>query len=374
MKPRTIVHYSDATTYGGVERVVCMLLSRIDRARWRPLLYVHDTPGAEMLVKEAVRLDVECRHLPPPDSAGDIRSLARFCRQLRVDRPDVFHAHLNWPLGARLGVLSAWLARVPYVVATAHLYHPIDGARWARMKQWLQSASIDRYVAVSEEVAHRLEKNLGVDARKVRVVRNGIEVPSGPSPEQEDLRRNLQGGQRRPVVLTVARLHAQKGLRYLLEAAVRLPDVSFAIAGDGPDRDQLTRVAADLGVAERVHWLGHRTDVRALLNASDLFVLPSLYEGLPLSILEAMSEYRPVVATSIPGTKELVSDGATGWLAPPGNGPALADTIAAALSDPKKAAAMAAAAYDLVRTRFSVDAMVKSLEAIYQEDLGALPR
>lgn len=366
MEPRRITHYTDAATYGGVERVISLLLANRDDAHWRPMLYVHRVPGIQRLAAHALDLGIPCRQIPV--LRGSVEQVSQLRKCLMNDRPDAFHAHLNWPLGARFGILAARLARVPYVVATAHLFHPIDGVRWGRAKQWLQAAAIDRYIAVSASVAQCLRENLGVADRKIRVVHNGIEIPAGVSTPKRELRDALLQGRCRKVVLTVARLHAQKGLRDLLDAATRLPDICFVIAGDGPEREQLATLSDSLGLSDRVCWLGHRSDIRDLLAACDLFVLPSINEGLPLSVLEAMSERRPVVATDIPGTNEVVSDNRTGWLAPPGNGAALAARIRSALSDPAQSA-IVEAAHELVRTRFSVTAMTRSTEAIYAEDL-----
>ena len=116
----------------------------------------------------------------------------------------------------------------------------------------------------------------------------------------------------RPIVLTVARLDPQKGHRYLLAAATEVPEAVFALVGEGGERAALENQARTLGVAERVRFLGHRDDVPELLAACDLFVLPSLYEGLPLSVLEAMAAAKPVVATAIDGTTEAVVHEVTG--------------------------------------------------------------
>ena len=173
---------------------------------------------------------------------------------------------------------------------------------------------------------------------------------SGPSKRAMVIRRRLQG-----VAREIARLEAQKGITDLLDAAAMLPDVVFEIAGEGPQRDQLVAKAATLGVADRVRWLGHRDDVPALLAAADLFVLPSLNEGLPLAAMEAMLAGVPIVATDAGGTGEIVRDGITGVLVPPGDPEALSASIRALLSDRPRAARLAIAARELIEDFFGAN-------------------
>jgi glycosyltransferase involved in cell wall biosynthesis len=154
---------------------------------------------------------------------------------------------------------------------------------------------------------------------------------------------------------------------YLLEAAAMVPDALFVFAGDGPERDSLKELARTLGVEGRVRFLGHRKDVPQLLASCDLFVLPSLYEGLPLSVLEAMAAGTPVVATSIRGTDEAVIDGVTGRLVPPEDPVALASAIRTMLTERSLAARLAEAGKTRVREVFSADAMVRGVTQVYDE-------
>jgi glycosyltransferase involved in cell wall biosynthesis len=172
-------------------------------------------------------------------------------------------------------------------------------------------------------------------------------------------------------VLTLARLDPQKGLPYLLRAAAMLPDVSFIVAGEGADRPSLERDARDLGVSDRVAFVGFRTDTRALLARADVVVLPSLNEGLPLAVLEAMAAARPVVATAVGGTPEIVHDRETGLLVPPADPEALARAIGELLADPPLAHRLAEAGRALVRSRLSTAATARGVVEVYEELLAA---
>ncbi len=197
----------------------------------------------------------------------------------------------------------------------------------------MQTASIDRYIAVSNEVKERLRKDMAVPESKIKVVHNGIRLARFSRQTDPELRRELTQGSGRPIVLTPARLHSQKGHIYLLQAAALVPDALFVLAGEGPERRSLEDVAKGLGLETRVRFLGQREDIPDLLACCDVFVLPSLYEGLPLSVLEAMAAGKPVVATRIGGTAEAVVHGVTGMLVPPENPRELAAAIRTLLAD-----------------------------------------
>jgi glycosyltransferase involved in cell wall biosynthesis len=258
---------------------------------------------------------------------------------------------------------------VPAVVASAQLF--IDGPRRARAALWhaVLARCIDRYIAVSQHVAERLRERLGLPAARIRVIPNAVPV-GRPARRDVRLRASVAGDPGRPLVLTVARLHAQKGLPYLLRAASAIPDAVFAIAGEGEEREALESLARSLGIAERVRFLGHRRDVAALLAACDVFVLPSLYEGLPLSVLEAMAAGAPVVATDIGGTNEALTNDDTGVLVPPADAAALARAIQALLADRERARRLAAAARQYVRRHHSAAAMADDVGRVYEELLA----
>lgn len=365
-----MLYYTDGTAFGGVEQALLTLLAGLDRTRWHPLLLHHPEPALAPLLDGARRLDVETRAAPPLGGAWTPMRLARLVRRIRAERPTVFHAHLNWPLACRYGLVAAILARVPAIVATEHLYVEIP---WRRsvLVQRIIALGVDRYVAVSYDLARRLRESLGLPARKIRVVHNGIRLAPFDRPTTPGLRVAPAGADEQPVVLTLARLNEQKGHRYLLEAAAQVPEARFVLAGDGPARAELEARARSLGLAGRVDFLGHRTDVPELLAGCDLFVLPSLFEGHPLSILEAMAAGRPVVATAVGGTAEAVRHGETGLLVPPADPAALAAAIRTILADRPLADRLAVAGRARVRRELAAETMVHRVTEIYDEVLAA---
>ncbi|HKO27572.1 MAG TPA: glycosyltransferase family 4 protein, partial [Solirubrobacteraceae bacterium] len=260
-------------------------------------------------------------------------------------------------------------ARTP-AIATVHLYPRIRPRASARVQHRLL-AHVVHHVAVSQAIACRLVAELGWPPGRVKVVANGVDSRRYAEGADPDLRRSLTGGCGRRLVVTVARLAEQKGLRHLVEAMRLLPDVTLAMVGDGPDRHALETLASGLGVADRIRFLGNRDDVPRLLSAADVFVLPSLWEGLPLALIEAMAARAPIVATSIPGVDEVVADRETALLVPPGDAAALAHAVRRLLDDPTAAARLGHAASLRQAAEFSLDGMVARVEAVYESVLSA---
>jgi glycosyltransferase involved in cell wall biosynthesis len=174
-----------------------------------------------------------------------------------------------------------------------------------------------------------------------------------------------------PVVAVVAGLNNQKGHRYLFEAipsvARRHPQILFLLVGDGHLRESLKTLARELGISRHVEFLGMRHDVPSILQMSDLFVLPSLFEGMPLSVLEAMAAGKAVVATDVDGTKEVVVDGETGYLVPPRNAEQLARRIDDLLSDDDRRRLFGKQGRERVATTFTTEKMAHAYALLYQE-------
>jgi glycosyltransferase involved in cell wall biosynthesis len=367
--PRTVVHFSDSAAFGGTERALLQILAGLDRARWRPVLFHADAPGARQLAEEAAALDVPTRAIAEAEQPSrGVASLPKLVRAFRRERASVFHAHQTWSLSCRYGIVAAALARVPARVASAQLFLEMPRLLRIDAQHALLTRCLHRHIAVSRFVAGRLRDRFGVPADRIVVIPNAVEPPRVVAPDAR-LRVELAGDEATPLALIVARLEAQKGLVYLVDAAAMVPDVVFAIAGEGPDRPALEARAAERGVSSRIRFLGHRRDVPSLLAIADLFVLPSLYEGFPLSVLEAMAAGVPVVATAIGGTDELVSSD-TGTLVAPADPRALAEGIRALLADRDAAAIRAARARQHVLTTHSASAMVASMSALYESLLS----
>jgi glycosyltransferase involved in cell wall biosynthesis len=355
---RSVYYFSDSRQRGGAETALLLLLEHLDRSVWEPtLLYVPCEP-LESVAEDARRLDVEVRAVPT------VRELVRVLRQ---GRPSVFHAHLSWPLAARTQLATAIAARVPALAATYQLFPPGSFGHTASLQGRLLAAGIGRGIAVSDEIADALVERLGWPRRKLEVIRNSVPVDRlGPARDPQ-LRRALTDGSDDFVFLTVARLDAQKGLDVLVRAAASVEGARFVVAGGGVERERLERQAAALGVGAKVAFLGPRDDVASLLAASDAFVLPSLFEGTPLALLEAMAARLPIVATAIAGIEELVTANESALLVAPRDSDALAAALRRIVAEPALRDRLGASARRRVETDFEIETNTRRVMNIYDE-------
>ncbi|MEQ1729852.1 MAG: glycosyltransferase [Vicinamibacterales bacterium] len=310
------------------------------------------------------------------DAGGqvDLAALARLFRLFRRIRPAVVHSHA-FRADAWCS-LAGRMAGVPHLVCTVR-NHDRDVLRMERdrLTASLSAAAAawalrraDAVVAVSEGIAGYVSGE-GVPADRVHVIRNGFDFDRLGG-EARQVRAALGWSPEDVVIGTLAILQPRKGLTYLIEAARSVvaahPRVRFFIAGEGPQRAELEDAIKRYDLAPRVELLGERRDALDLLRASDVFVLPSLFEGLPRSLLEAMAIGVMPVVTDIGGSREAVEDGVSGLVVPAADAPALAAALNRAAGDASLRGRLAAAASDRVRSSFDARATARAHEALYE--------
>ena len=352
---------------GGAERALVALATRLDPARWRVRVVCLGPEAALSRVLrdreiETVCLDVNRRR--PIEAVGRLASALREFRPAIV-QSFLFHANVACRLAARR-------AGRPVVVGGVRVAEREKG--WHLLLERLTAPLTAGVVCVSAGVARHLRRRTGWPARKIAVIPNGIDAArfEGVAPTP---RREIGVDDEASLALFVGRIARQKGVDVLIEAARIVarsrPDWRLALVGEGPSRAEIERSTRDDPLlAGRVRWLGFRDDVPALLKSAALFVLPSRWEGMPNAVLEAMAAGTPVVATRVEGTEELIADGRTGRLVPPGDPEALAGAILGALSDRGEAARWAEAARAVVLRDHGIDAVVARYEALWRRLLA----
>jgi glycosyltransferase involved in cell wall biosynthesis len=364
---RSVYFFTDSQELGGAEQALLMLLERLDPAAWQPTLIYSESPALAPLASQAADLGAAVRPVPPmPLGLTGARRVPGLARELRKARPAVFHAHLSWPLAAKYPLTAAVLARVPAVVATVQLFPQFRLDRSSYLQERLLARGVGRYIAVSHDVARRLRATFGWPSHKIEVIHNAVRLERYGRPVDPELRSQLSGPANRPVVLTVARLDVQKGLDVLLVAATRVSEARFVIAGEGGERRKLEALAGGLALGDRVLFLGHRTDIPELLAASDVFVLPSRFEGSSLAILEAMAAGKPVISSAIGGTDELIVSRESGLLVPSDDADALTAALTRVLVEPELGRRLGAAARARAERHFSAPVMAERVMRVYQ--------
>jgi glycosyltransferase involved in cell wall biosynthesis len=355
----------------GVSRLFSWWFPRYDRARFDVSLcgLKHPEPATEWLGEQGIPVHHLGRGRFDPRILSDLVALARG-RGARV-------LHVHGYAAADFGRLAARAVGAKLVLHE-HFADP-RMPLYQALADRLLSGRTDGAIAVSRSTREFLVRQRFVPEERVRLIWNGAPLDEfAPVPRERALavRRELGLPEDALVVGTIGRLNAQKGHRFLLEAAARLlpsrPDTRVLVAGDGDLLDELRGQAAALGVAGRVVFAGHRTDVPDLLGALDVFCISSLYEGTPLALFEAMAAGKAVVSTSVDGCREVLEDGVTGVLVAPADARALADGLERVLGDAPLRAALGRQALAASR-RYDVRACVDEMQAFY-DDLLARPR
>lgn len=323
-------------------------------------------PGLRLL-RAAAASGARAVALPHP---RDPRFGAEIVDSLQRHPADVFHIHVGTGREDFDGARAARRAGVPAVVQTQHLPWLLTSRRH-RAPFFRGIRTVDRLLAVSHAQCLTYER-IGVPVERMTTVANGIR-PRGPGVGRAAARAALGLDADQPVVLTVGRLTVMKGQRHLVDAvpdlARRFPDVAVVILGQGHLHAQLQAQAVALGVDDRVRLPGHRADARMLLDAADVFVLPSRHEGMPLALLEAMDAGLPVVATRVIGSEEVVVDGQTGLLVRPRDPAALSAAVGRLLADPALRRGYGSAGRRRYRERFTSARMATQTAAVYEQVL-----
>lgn len=350
--------------------MVALDLARGAKARGDDVLFLSPTRGpfTELVEGEGMRF-------LPADVSRTFRvgGAFRLAKTLRRERVDVLHTHT----AIAANTLGRLIGRPMGAAVVSHIhienYLPPNRVRAAVMRT-IDNASArlaSRIVAVSEQTRRALVAQ-GYPAQLIEVVPNGIHpVDHGGNSNGRSLLGSLGVPPEAPVVGEVARLCDAKGQSDLIRAVARLPEVRAVLVGEdlengGAFRARLEREAEQAGVGSRVVFAGYRP-AGPILRELDVFVLPSLIEGMPITVLEAMAHGKPVVATAVGGTPEVVVEGETGLLVPPGDPERLAAAIRSVLDDRELARRMGEAGRIRVAERFSVEAMTRRVLEIYDE-------
>lgn len=351
---------------GGAERVVYELATGLDPKRFLQVvvsLKPADGQIAEELAGSGVRvLSVGMR------TKLDFFALWRLERILKEEAVQMLHTHLFH--ADILGRLAAAKAGVRAVISTAHV---VEG-RFRPWRHWVERATshlVDAEVCVSEAVRRYMLEHGCMPVEKLRVIWNGVDPARFAGPfDRASIRRSLGIRGDEPLLLSVGRLRRQKGhdiaLRAFAIISGRMPSARLLVAGDGPERKRLERLVRRLGLEGRACFIGQRRDVPELLAAADCVLMPSRYEGFGLAVAEAMAAGRPVVASRVDSLMELIEDGVSGLLVEPEDPQALAEGALKVLGSSSLAQSLGARGKARVVERFTLQAMLKAHEELYE--------
>jgi len=376
-----VLHLITRLDRGGSAENTVLTVSGLDKDRFETILATGKTtrltPRASQLGLEKGRdwigIPQLVRDIHP---LKDVQAFIRLLSIIHKGRFDIVHTHSS--KAGILGRLAAHIAGVPIIVHTphGHVFYGYYGPAITRLflvleKIWARFT--DRIITLTEN-GRREHVAFGVAGPdKFVAIPSGVELEPFLSVriDVRKVKKTLGIDLRERVVGSIGRLVPVKGYRYLIQASKwvlrKRPDVTFLLVGDGPLRDELMRLAQRLDVADKFVFAGHREDEPELIAAMDLFVLPSLNEGMGRVLVEAMAEGKPVVATEVGGVADVVVDRQTGLLVPPKDPEAMAEAILKLLQDEKLARRMGVEGRKRVYPRYSAKVMVEKIGRLYME-------
>ena len=372
MTPVVLAELAGSSAYGGGERYLELLFDRLDRTRYRAMLICPE-PGPFVGRMKERGVETHLVHLAPLFNPV---ALWRLTRLLRRERVTILQTH-----GARAnfyGRIAGRLAGVPVIISTVH--NSLKDYEVSLLTRWFYLTAlrltvplVHRIICVSNSNRRDQIDECPAAAARIQTVYNGVDPSAFPSqPNRLKVREKL-GIVSGPVLVMIARLAEAKGHRFLLQALPNLikawPNLCCVFVGDGELREHLQRLAVELAVERSCCFLGVREDIADILAAADVVVLPSLSEGFPFVLLEALAMGCPVVASRVNGIPELIENQKTGLLVPPRDPHALMVAIREVLSNPTAASKMGAEGRAVVRERFTVDRMVGNTTAIFDAAL-----
>lgn len=367
-----VCHVITGFDTGGAERVLMQTVSRLDPARFDSLIVSLRSRG--QLSAEAERTGVETIHLGMGRRPGPV-TLWRLARILRSRRVAIVHAYLyDASIACRL---AGRCAGVPVVLTSTRA--PLEYL--PRLAWWLDRVTsrwCQRIIAVSEHTAEVIVRVEGIARQKVVVIPNGVDLVRFAPRDVLVARSHWRVDERAFVVASVGRLSEEKGHRYLLQALATarnaIPTLVCLIAGAGPLRHALEAQARVLGLEQVCRFVGDVPEIETVFAAADVLVLPSVFEGMPNAILEAMAMGCPVIATAVGGSTELVRHGETGFLVPRADPAAIAGALVEVAGAVERRGRMGARSRQIAETCHGIDQMIQSVERLYLEEWERVAR
>lgn len=366
-----ILFVSTSTTMGGAEKTLFSLATLLDPKEFETAAVISLKPlgfYARRLAATGLKTEtLDVRRWPSPRSA---RALAAIIRR---ERPDIVHAFMYQAI--ELCRFVKRRAGVPFKLVSSPRVSYRTRPAWTLLVDRLLKSADDLLITESAASRDFLVRRLGYAQDRVKTVYNGVDIARWPASnlERQQKRLELRLGLDEVLLGTVGRLDAQKGHCVLIDAVAKLRSfhqARCAVIGEGPWRGRLEAQIRRLGL-ERCFWLlGERDDVPSWLSTFEVFVLPSLWEGLPNALLEAMAMGLPVAACAVDGVCEVVTPEVNGLLVPPRDPEALARAIARLITEPELRRRLGQAARELIAERFSLVDMIAGYEAAYREVLS----
>jgi glycosyltransferase involved in cell wall biosynthesis len=370
--PIILLYLITSTNVGGTEKALLELIRHIDRKEFKVYVCSVKKPGtfAKALADKADGFfSLKLSEGGGVAAIGNfIPAVLRLIKLIRAVSPSILHCFLF--RANILGRIAGRIARVPIIISSVRV---IEAPRAKHLIDRLTAPLTTHYLAVSQAARNHTIQHAKISPAKIVTIYNGIKC-NGEYAEKPIWRSMLSLSPRDVLLGLVGRFHKQKGHIVLLKALpfilAQAPHTHVLFCGEGREEARLKVMVQDLGLTGHVHFVGLIENAYQMLSQIDIVVVPSLWEGMPNVVLEAMAAGRPVVASNVAGMDEVVVDGKTGLLCNPGDPHALADALLKLIKDSSLMKHMGRSGYELVRQRFQISTMVGQTIQYYRKLLG----
>jgi len=354
-----VIHVIPTLDFGGAERLLLDIVRKGDRSKFDYEVMAMVRAGGLEKDFKAAGVPLKIFYKKSKLGLGIFINLYKYFKN---KKPDIVHTHL---FGADLWAgLAAYFARVPVITKTEHNVNLNEPPIKILIKYWT-SFVFKKMIAISPAVRDWMIEEERMPAGKIKIIYNGIELSRFSDKE-------VNGFSKPPILINVARFEEQKGHRCLIRALRKIKDIDWNLwlVGDGSLKQKIEKMVREAGLGGRVKFWGNRNDVPELLARSDIFVFPSLWEGLGISLLEAGAVGLPIVATGVGGIKDIFTDNKDALLVSEKNEDDLAEAIKWMLEHRDKALFLGREAQLLVREKYSLAKMVSEYESLYEDTLN----
>ena len=372
-----VVYFCDAIFLGGAEEYLKLLVPEIPPDRFQISVVLSPATNIAPLARFFEYRGITVDYFDS-FSSSPLKTFLEAFRYFRREKPTIVHFNLNNTFSCFFPILAAYLCRVPWKLATDHLGFELAigkraGIRTKKLVKRVMTFCLDYTLPVSKANKQLLVEDYKVNPHRLKLIRNGINLKNYTFSSQGRcrIREQFKIDQEQILVGTVARFSFQKGHQFSVEAIPRIlescPQARFIYVGEGPTQAKVEARVRQLGLESFVTFTGAREDIADILSALDIFLLTSLYEGLPLSILEAMAIGLPVIATEVSGTPEAVKDQYNGLLIQPENSEAVAAAVTKLIKSSAARSRMGRNGLSLVNRQFDKNYMIKQVENFYED-------
>lgn len=371
--PHKILLYTDTPLYGGAERQMLLLAKNLDQQKYQPIIVCRYSEALQKWYEEIDKAGIKVI-ITHTHSKNSLSNFFQLLKIIKSEKPALIHAQIWNPVASKFAFLAARFKKIPLLI-TEHDPFPVGGHQ--KIYKNLTLGIPKKIITVSKANQQLMNELYPKHSQKTATIYNGIEKPIGPITATRRLQIKKQifhAGEATTIIFSAGTLHERKGYKHLIAAFKKIvgqfDNLKLVIAGEGPERPALEKLIKNLDLEKRVVLLGQRNDIPELMQAGDIFILPSLKEAFGLVILEAMQNGLPVIASRVGGIPEIITSEKIGLLTEPADKNSLVKALQKLLSHPNLRLELRQSGLQHWQ-HFSASKMASETAKIYQEIINS---